>query len=93
MPICATPLATFTFGSLTLLGNCWAETRLTFSTCQVYSWTTRSDELLEELKIGHKAKTKEDKKKLVKERLDAMPEQARDFMKQRMKGQGYEVGD
>jgi len=40
-----------------------------------------------------KAKSKEEKKKLVKERLDATPEQARDFVKQRMKGQGYDVGD
>jgi hypothetical protein len=40
-----------------------------------------------------KAKSKEEKKKLVKERLDAMPEQARDFMKKRMKDQGLEVGD
>lgn len=40
-----------------------------------------------------KAKTKDDKKKLVKEQLDKVPEQYRDMAKQRMKDQGLEVGD
>jgi len=40
-----------------------------------------------------KAKTKEEKKKLVKEQLDKVPEQWREGAKQRMKDQGFEVGD
>jgi multidrug resistance efflux pump len=40
-----------------------------------------------------KAKTKEEKKKLVKEQLDKVPEQWREGAKQRMKDQGFDVGD
>jgi multidrug resistance efflux pump len=40
-----------------------------------------------------KAKTKEEKKKIVKEQLDKVPEAYREMAKQRMKDQGLEVGD
>jgi len=40
-----------------------------------------------------KAKTKEEKKKLVNERLQKVPEAYREMAKQRMKDQGLEVGD
>ncbi|HEV2950314.1 MAG TPA: efflux RND transporter periplasmic adaptor subunit, partial [Gemmataceae bacterium] len=40
-----------------------------------------------------KAKTKEEKKKIVKDQLNKVPEQWRETAKQRMKDQGMEVGD
>jgi HlyD family secretion protein len=40
-----------------------------------------------------KAKTKEEKKKIVKEQLEQIPQAYRETAKQRMKDQGFEVGD